>query len=100
MLSTLTHRSMKRQKLLYLYLRNSPPDSQTIGWSIYDGTDKEKPTTDVDAEAPYNSALEAMRDGWRVIQVPVLTPHFPGQEYNTDYLRFEYILEKFEECDD
>ncbi len=88
---------MKRQKLLYLYLGNGSPDSHTIGWSIYDGTGKEKPTTNVDAEAPYDSVLEAMQDGWRVIQMPILMPHFPGQEYNTDYLRFEFILEKLED---
>lgn len=91
---------MTRQKLLYLYLSNSAPNAETIGWSIYDGTGKEVPNHRVDAEAPYASALEAMKDGWRVIQVPQLTPHLPGQEYQVDYLRFEYILEKMEECDD
>jgi hypothetical protein len=91
--------SVKRQKLLYLYLGNSSPASNTIGWSLFDGTGKSEPSPIVDEEPPYQSALEAMRDGWRVIQVPTLTPHFPGQEYNTDYLRFEYILEKLEDCD-
>jgi hypothetical protein len=90
---------MKKQKLLYLYLANSRPDSNTIGWSIYDGTGKEEAPTEVDAPPPYDSAFDAMKDGWRVIQIPVLTPHLPGQEYQTDYLRFEYILEKMEECD-
>jgi hypothetical protein len=91
---------MKRQKLLYLYLSNSFPSSGTIAWSIYDGTGKEEPEYRVDSEPPYSSALDAMKDGWRVIQVPVLMPHQKGQEYNTDYLRFEYILEKLEQVDD
>jgi hypothetical protein len=91
---------MKKQKLLYLYLANSAPSSGTIGWSLFDGTGQDEPNYQADAEAPYGSALEAMRDGWRVIQVPVLSPDLPGQEYKTDYLKFEYILEKMEECDE
>ena len=90
---------MKRQKLLFLYLSNSAPDSQTIGWSIYDGTGKEKPPTDVDSPPPYHSVLDAMMDGWRVLQVPTLNQEVPGQEYKTDYLKFEFVLERLEECD-
>jgi hypothetical protein len=89
---------MKKQKLLFLYSYNSQPDSKTVGWSLYDGTGKEKPSTAVDTPAPYDSVLEAMQDGWRVLQVPVLKPDYPGQEYSTDYLSFEYILEKMEDC--
>jgi hypothetical protein len=41
--------------------------------------------------------IEAMKDGWRVIQFPQLTPAYPGMELTTSYLRFEYILEKLED---
>lgn len=90
---------MKRQQLLFLYLGNSAPDSQTIGWSIYDGTGQQQPPADVDAPPPYDSALAAMRDGWRVIQVPTLQPDLPGREYHTDYLKFEFVLEKMVDTD-
>ena len=40
-----------------------------------------------------------MREGWRVIQFPQQLPSYPGMEYNTAYLKYEYILEKLEELD-
>ena len=91
---------MKRQKLLFLYLSNSTPDSKTIGWSLYDGTGKEKPPAEIETEPPYESALDAMKDGWLVIQLPTLSVDVPGQEYHTNYLEFEFILEQIEDCDD
>lgn len=91
---------MQRQKLLVLYLNNSWPDATAIGWSIYDGTGQETPPSDVDSPPPYESALEAMRDGWRVIRMPELRPDFPGREYHTDYLKYEFVLEKMVDIDE
>ena len=70
-----------------------------VAWSIYDGTDKQGHTTGDSNQPPYSSVLHAMNDGWRVIQFPQQFPAFPGMEYDTSYLRFEYILEKLEEMD-
>ena len=89
-----------RQKLLVLYLHTSDLNSTVVAWSIYDGTGKEKHTTGDSDKPPYNSVVEAMRDGWRMIQFPQQFPAYPGMEYTTAYLRFEYILEKLEEVDD
>lgn len=91
---------MQRQKLLILYLTNSTPDSAAIGWSIYDGTDKQKPPSDVDSPPPYGSALDAMRDGWRILRMPDLRPDYPGREYRTDYLKYEFVLEKLVDTDE
>lgn len=91
---------MQRQKLLFLYLSNSAPDARTIGWSIYDGTGQSKPPVEVDAPPPYQSVLEAMLDGWRVIQVPTLHPDMPGREYHTDYLKYEFVLEQWVDIDE
>ena len=88
-----------RQKLLVLYLHNSDLKSRTVAWSIYDGTGKENPTTGDSEEPPYDSVLSAMKDGWRVIQFAQQHPAYPGMEYNTSYLRYEYILEKLEKID-
>jgi len=41
-----------------------------------------------------------MKDGWRVVQFPQQFPAHPGMEYQTAYLRFEYILEKMEKIND
>ena len=56
-----------RQKLLFLYLGNSSLESEVVGWSLYDGTTDEMfEAAGEDAEPPYTSVLDAMRDGWRV----------------------------------
>ncbi|MCX6367370.1 MAG: hypothetical protein NTX57_11755 [Armatimonadetes bacterium] len=72
-------------------------NSGVCAWSIWDGTGKEHHTTGDSDTPPYNSVIEAMKDGWRVIQFPQLNPAYPGMELTTSYLRFEYILEKLED---
>ena len=69
-----------RQKLLVLYLRSPDLASQVGSWTIYDGTGNTRPTTGDSETPPYNSVLEAMQDGWRVIQFPQQWPAFPGTE--------------------
>lgn len=86
-----------RQKLLVLYLANADLASEVVGWSLYDGTGEYDYEAEGDAQPPYGSALEAMRDGWRVMQMPRLEAPQPGREYQTDYLRYEFALEKLEE---
>jgi hypothetical protein len=43
---------------------------------------------------PYASVLAAMRDGWRVLQLPQLQPAAPGAEHDTSFLKYEFVLEK------
>jgi hypothetical protein len=88
-----------RQKLLVLYLSNSDLGSSVCGWTVYDGTGEESHSSGDGDEPPYSSGLEAMRDGWRVIQFPQLLPQPTGQEYSTSFMRYEYILEKLETID-
>ena len=95
-----------RQKLLVLYLRTPELHSGVVAWSEFDGTgkgDKANQHSSGDGaesgdgdEPPYPSVVDAMRDGWRVIQFPQQYPAYPGTEYLTSYLKFEYILEKME----
>ncbi|HVF10421.1 MAG TPA: hypothetical protein VNA16_06450 [Abditibacteriaceae bacterium] len=86
-----------RQQLLVLYLHNPNPESGVCAWSIFDGTGQEQHTTGDSVEPPYKSVVAAMRDGWRVIQFPQQHPAYPGMEYNTSYLRYEFVLEKLVE---
>lgn len=88
-----------RQKLLLLYLHGSDLNTPVIGWTLYDGTGKDVVVEPVDANPPYPNAVAAMRDGWRVIQMPVLHDPPPGAEWETGYLKFEVILEKLETID-
>ena len=83
-----------RQQLLLLCASTPNLMSPIVAWSMYDGTGR---TTNMAGDAdrpPYDSVLSAMKDGWRVIQVPVLVTPAPGREHETGFLRFEYVLEK------
>ena len=88
---------MQRQKLLILYSANSSLSSPIVGYSLYDGTGEYEFDASDDAEPPYSSVLGAMRDGWRVIQVPGLQAVDPGAAQQLSYLRFETVLEKLVE---
>lgn len=88
-----------RQKILILYTRTPNLDSGVGAWAIYDGTGREQNTTGDSDKPPYSSVLEAMKDGWRVMQFPQQFPAYPGMELTTSYLRFEYILEQMEEME-
>jgi hypothetical protein len=43
---------------------------------------------------PFPSVLAAMKEGWRVMQFPMLMPRAAGPEHETSHLRFEYVLER------
>ena len=82
---------MKRQKLLYLHTSTPGVDSEVIGMALVEnGQILEGP--DNPAEWPYNSVLDAMNDGWRVVKFPELALLL--QEDKTFGLGCEFILEK------
>lgn len=86
-----------RQRLLVLYLARPELSSATVAWSYYDGTGAYEADMSDPSSPPYPSALEAMRDGWRVLQLPILLPPSPGEEYEVGYLRYPVVLETMEE---
>ena len=86
-----------RQQVLILYLANSALDSQVVSWAEYDGTGaRDRQPGDAD-EPPYQSGLDALRDGWRLLQISPLVPHAAGEEFKTSYLKYEFVFEKLEE---
>ncbi len=86
-----------RQKILVLYLASSALDDAVRAWAVYDGTGKEAHTTGDSDTPPYKTGLDALKDGWRVIQFPQLIPPYPGLEFTTSFQKNEFILEKLEE---
>ena len=86
-----------RQKVLTLYLSTSALDSPVLGWSVYDGTGKDSFTTGDSVEPPYESGLDALLDGWRLIQHPILIPPYPGEEYSTSFMKYGFVFEKLED---
>lgn len=87
-----------RQQILILYLSSADLSSGVGAWSMWDGTGKTHHTTGDSDKPPYKSVLDAMKDGWRVIQVPQQFPAYPGMEYSTSFLKFEFVLEKMVEA--
>ena len=83
-----------RQQVLILYLGTSALDSDVIGWTRYDGTGRSRPTMGDSDEAPYATGLDALLDGWRLLQMSQLLGHERGHEYDTAYLPYEFLFER------
>ena len=88
-----------RQQLLFLCAATPNPTSAVVAWSLFDGTGRTTAMAGDTDRPPYDSVLAAMKDGWRVIQVPTLVAAPPGREHETSFLRFEYVLEKLVEAE-
>lgn len=83
-----------RQQVLVLYLSTSALDSKVVGWASYDGADQSRPTTGDSDDPPYETGLDALHDGWRLIQAAQLIPPYPGHEYDVSFLKHEFFFEK------
>lgn len=80
-----------RQQILYLLSRCSDMRSPLCGWRLYDPAVQEVQVIP-SQDPPYGSVLDAIRDGWRVLQVPLPQSH-PFSAENT-YVGYEFVLEK------
>lgn len=89
-----------RQQVLFLYLATSALDTPVVGWSTYDGASS-APTPPVQDRPtpPYATGLDALRDGWRLIQASALPPPAPGAERQVSYLKHEFVFERLVETD-
>ena len=77
-----------------LYLASSALDARVIAWAAYDGTGRTRHMAGDASEPPYKTGLQALRDGWRLIQASPLVQHAPGDEFRTGYLKYEFFFEK------
>jgi hypothetical protein len=65
-------------------------------WAFYDGTSSTETIPDeLDDSPPYRNGLEALRDGWRLLSWPRLTPH-TDETYALGYLPHEFVFEKIQ----
>ena len=81
-----------RQQVLYLYSKSTNMRSPLASWMLCDPMQPHEPTLPSD-EPPYDSVIEALADGWRVVQFPVLKL-YSYEDVDNDYLGYEFILEK------
>jgi hypothetical protein len=86
-----------RQQILILHLADPDLESRTVAWALYDGAKPkgqlQMQTGDSDTP-PYESVLDAMRDGWNVLQLPSLPIFLSGHEHEQGHLPNEYVLER------
>ena len=82
----------ERQQILILHLGSLSLAAPVVAWALFDGAqpddDRQMKTGDAD-EPPYASVVDAMRDGWRVLQLPQ-----PPSELDPGHLDHEYVLER------
>lgn len=88
----------QRQQVLFLYLATSALDTAVVGWAFHDGASA-APTPPVEDQPtpPYATGVDALRDGWRLIQVSPLLPPNPGAERQVSYLKHEFVFERMTE---
>ncbi|MEE3260047.1 MAG: hypothetical protein VX293_12630 [Candidatus Latescibacterota bacterium] len=92
-LEALLQDTARRQDLLYLHATSTAPSASVVAMTLVEGGAIVAPPDDPD-DWPYQSALDAINDGWRVISFPNMAllalsaddPHGLG---------FEFILEKW-----
>ena len=83
----------EKQLLLYLYSKSTNLRSPLGAWALYDATAPDEPVLP-SQEAPYASVLDAVNDGWRIVQFP--RPElYNFTDVDNAYLTYEFILEKF-----
>lgn len=90
---------MVKQQILVLYLKSSALDTAVAAWAFYDGTGATRHMAGDQSEPPYATGLQALEDGWRLIQASPLVPHEAGNEFQTSYLKYEFFFEKLVETD-
>ena len=81
-----------RQMVLYLYSKSTNMRSAIASWALYDPTVSYEPTLP-SQDIPYDSVIEAVNDGWRIVQFP-RAELYQFSDVDNAYLGYEFILEK------
>ena len=81
-----------RQLVLYLYSKSTNMRSAIASWALYDPTVPYEPTLP-SQDVPYDSVIEAVNDGWRIVQFP-RAELYQFSDVDNTYLGYEFILEK------
>ena len=83
----------ERQQILHLWGAGAALDARGVAWAFYDGTDGAGPALP-GADPPYETGLEALRDGWMLLQAAQLIAPAPGTEHRNAYLEHEFVFER------
>ena len=89
------------QDILVLFQSTPGLDAEVIAWSRYEASKGTSiPDLDDEEEPPYRNAMEAMRDGWQVIQMSELKQRSPGDAYEDGPLPYQTVLAKQRQIED
>ena len=83
----------KQQDILYLQCSNTSPGARVIGMMLIEDGELREGSSDPD-EWPYQTPLDAIRDGWRIISFPNMAL-LTVEEEEFYGLGFEFILERW-----
>ena len=99
--------SVFRQQVLMLWLAEPTLSASVLGWAFHDSTDGVGPQPfdtqqlagggddpQRGAGAPYSDGVDALKDGWRVIQVSPQRPPIAGSEHMVSVLPNEFVFER------
>jgi hypothetical protein len=87
---------MNVQDVLVLWQSTPGLDAAVIAWSRYEASKGTGISDLVDEEEPpYRNAMEAMRDGWQVIQMSEVKPRSADDAYEDGPLPYQTVLSKF-----
>jgi hypothetical protein len=81
----------QRQQVLFLYLEHSGLDGRVVAWSFHDGAGRD---ADLEGSPPYRTGTDALRDGWRLLQVSPVPQRLPGAERVAGRLEHEAVFER------
>lgn len=85
---------MSIQDLLYLHASTFSPTSQVIAMTLMEGGEQQPVPGNAD-EWPYQTVLEAVKDGWRIVCFPEMSLVATRDE-DLHGLGHLFILERFE----
>ncbi|MEZ5259468.1 MAG: hypothetical protein R2705_22080 [Ilumatobacteraceae bacterium] len=89
-----------RQEVLFLWLDTSSLASRVLRWAFHSGAD---PSLDLEGtetgKPPYARGVDALADGWRLIQTSQLMPPTPGAELQVSHLKHEFLFERWAEAE-
>ncbi len=83
----------KRQDILYLQVGTTSPASQVVGMTYIEAGVLKEASSDPD-EWQYQTVLDAVQDGWRIISFPNMALLAMSDE-DAYGLGFEFILERW-----
>jgi hypothetical protein len=84
------------QDILVLFQTAPALDTQVVAWARYEASKGARIRDLVEEEdPPYNTAIEAMRDGWQVIQMSELKHRVPEDGYELGPLPYQTVLARY-----